>query len=294
MAHTFSDLHLKHEELFDITSIVGLYIQNSKFISDKTNYNLTIAYHPTELVPIQTPDGPQYALLRPLRTFNFSSKTSFQYFNLQTLFASSCQSIQIDTDPTKNINLKIKLEKRPRINLRPVVSAFFLYPKFAVSFQVQSLDYKSITSSDFNFSLFDKFCFQIVQKKKGHYNQFSYALLSCFDISKTNLSCAFLHDIDNYFVLRSSSKIRDNARAGVKFSVNQHLNSNMTFGYKIKINKCLVHSTISANGIVKSYIDNEVNDQFHFIMSTSLNHPEKSYHFGVGLSWIQPKENDYE
>ena len=288
---TFNDLHLKYEDLFNVTPIVGIHMQTSKYISDRTNCNLNLAFHPTELVPIQTPDGPQYALMRPLRTINFSSKTSFNYFDISTILASNLNLIAISTNPTENINLNLKFEKKSRLNLRPTLSTYFIYPKIAITLQLQTADYKRITSTDFNFSLLNKLCFQFVQRKKGDHNQYGYALFSCFNISKTSVSLSLLHDVETYFVIRSLTKIKDNVTAGVKYTINQNLFSNITVGYKMKINNFLIHSTIDANGTVKSYFDREVNDKFHFIMSSSLYHPEKSYHFGVGLSWIYPKDD---
>lgn len=288
----FNDLHLKYEDMFNVTPIVGFYMQASKYISDKTNFNLNLAYHPTELVPIQTPEGPQYALMRPLRTINFAAKTSFSHFDVNTILASSLNAISISTNPTENINLNLKFEKKSRLNLRPTLSTYFIYPYIAASFQFQTSDYKRITSMDLNLSILNKLCFQVVQRKKGNNSQYGYAVFSCFDFSKTSVSLSLLHDIETYFVIRSLSKIKDNVTSGVKFTINQNLFSNLTVGYKMKINNFLIHSTIDAKGIVKSYFDREVNDKLHFIMSSSLNHPEKKYNFGLGLSWIYPKDDE--
>lgn len=292
MAHSFSEIHAKYEDVFNVTPMIGFFLQMSDFKLNKTGYDVSVGFHPTELVQISTPNGSEYAYLHPLRTFTFASSTPFNIFNINTLLSSHIQALTIKTNCDENIKLSFKLEKRARTNLRPTFSSQFIYPKFTFIMQFQTADYQNITTSDLTFSLFDKFGFQFVQRRRNDTNNFGYAFLSCFDFSKTSVALSLLHENDYLLILRSLTKVKDNVRAGVKLSINQRLFSAFTVGYKIKINKYLIHSSIDTNGFVKSYFDREVNDNFHFIMSTSLNHPERSYHFGVGLSWSNKENTD--
>ncbi|OHS96649.1 hypothetical protein TRFO_09795 [Tritrichomonas foetus] len=289
MAKTFAELHMKHEDLFSITSINGFCLQSSSKISENSKVDLDIGFHPTELVTIMTQNGPQLAYAHHLRNFQISGSTKYSIFDISALISSYFQVFSFSAKPHNAISCSAKFFKRPNSKFIPTISSQFRLQKMAITSQMQTIDYRTPNSIDMTFSLFDQFAFQVVRRKNM---PLGYAFLTSYDFSKSSIALSLSIDKDlSTLMLRNKTKINENTRAGVKYQIDQKMNSNLALAYKAKIKDSIVHGMVDTGGIVQSYFDYKMNDLFHFIMTSTLDHNDRNYRFGIGLSWAPPETN---
>lgn len=286
MAKSYLELHLKYENIFNITSINGIALEGSDFQFGPSKYNLRLEFLRTEIVPVQTSRGVQYALAHPLRVFHLDTSTKLSNFNIDTVLSTYNKSLIVQSN-FQPLKCSFRLETTPRASIIPTFTAQLTLPKFSFIYQLSSPNFGNSTNFHINFSLFDKLGVQLV---KTNNFDLSYAILASGKISQTQYSLCYMHNKINYLILRSKIKPRDNFVAGVKFQIDQNLNPLLLASYKMKTNGYLVHSLINSEGDITTYLKKEITNHFDCIFTMSVNHRDSNYQSGFGLLWHQPED----
>ena len=286
LARTFTELLTDSDDLYNITILKGIYFETSSNPIPDVSVDFGFGFHPREIVTVVLNNRPQLAYKNNIRTFHFATTKKSTFFDFSALFALNSSTYSMNFKPSEMANCSLKLAKYNGKSATPTLSSQFKSSNAALDFVLNFRDMKTWYSANLMLSLFNRMCLQVVRLRDAPYQ---YSFLARHKFNKTNLTgSVVLSSNAKYFTIRSKTTVNENTRAGIKYEINQNLESLLTLGYKTLINHTLVHSVINSNFVVSSYINKKVSDTFSLIFTTSLDHPAKEYSFGIGLSWEPP------
>lgn len=314
MLPSYMQANAAHEAMFNVNTFSGLNITQSFKVDDDASINAVVA-----LSPIQfdvKPDGRGGA--QKVRNQTKMWKLGYEKSNENgTIMASigTSKFLLFHFKPTPNFALGAQLADYHGV-VNPSFSASQMSKYNHIKFNIIFKGQRPISVVDNKFAFFDfskivtqdmiatfgvpdcSFGVQIVKRNIENPNtrkttsSLSYAGMfqRCWDDRKSMFEIAAIHNSNEVqsqdsVVGRFQRQITPCWRAGVSAKVDSMLNSTIQFTYKANLGKYVVHSSIESHGIIESFIRRDITDQLKLVATASVNHPLRSYLFGLGLNF---------